>query len=218
VRLEGRELEAVWASAHRSRMSGPVRAARRREALGLPRVSDREAEQRLRDNRACTARRHRAAARAREGATATLGAPKVPVTPVGPEVRDMGQEQRHAARAASSRSSPKREPTATAQVGGARQVYSPCERCAHCRCRQPRDYSADQDSRFPRAVVQPPVVATHLPDQHPAATPVRHTPRRLDHLSCGARPSRTRGPLTPRAPQHPPGMRPRHSSAWGRRP
>jgi len=44
VRLEGRELEVVWASAHRSRMSGPLRAARRREALGLPRVSDREAE------------------------------------------------------------------------------------------------------------------------------------------------------------------------------
>jgi len=43
VRLEGRELEAVWASAHRSRISGPVQATSRREALGLLRVSDREA-------------------------------------------------------------------------------------------------------------------------------------------------------------------------------
>jgi len=33
-------------------MSGQVRAARRRDALGLPRVSDREAERRLKDNRA----------------------------------------------------------------------------------------------------------------------------------------------------------------------
>jgi len=52
VRLKGKELEVVWASAHRLRMSGPARAARPREALGLPRVSDREAERRLKDNRA----------------------------------------------------------------------------------------------------------------------------------------------------------------------
>jgi len=75
VRLEGQELEVVWASAHRLRMSGPVRAARCREALGLPRVSDREAERRLKDNRARTARRSRAGARAREGATATFWCP-----------------------------------------------------------------------------------------------------------------------------------------------
>jgi len=121
VRLEGRELEAVWASAHQSRMSGPVRAACRKAALGLPRVSDREAERRLKDNRARTARRHWAAL-------------EVPATPVEQEVRDRDQGGRHAARAASSRASPKEEPTITAQVGGTRRVYFPCERCAHCRC------------------------------------------------------------------------------------
>jgi len=86
VRLKGRDLEVVWASAHASRTSGPAHASRRREALGLPRVSDREAERRLKDNRACTARRHRAAARAREGASATLSAPEVLLRPVGHEV------------------------------------------------------------------------------------------------------------------------------------
>jgi len=64
VRLEERELAVVLAFALNSRMSGPVRAARRREALGLPRVSDREAERRLRDNRARKARRHRSSVRA----------------------------------------------------------------------------------------------------------------------------------------------------------
>jgi len=73
VHLERRELEVVSASAHRSRMSGPVRAAHCREAMGLPRVSDREAERRLKNNRSRTAQRHRAAARARKGATAALG-------------------------------------------------------------------------------------------------------------------------------------------------
>jgi len=85
VPLEGREFEVVWATAHRARMSGPVCAARRREAFGLPRVSDREAEKRLKDNRAHTARRHRAAARAREGPTVTLGAPEVPAMPNKPK-------------------------------------------------------------------------------------------------------------------------------------
>jgi len=154
VCLEGRKLEAVWASAYQSRMSGPVRAARRREALGLPRVSDREAERRLKDNRARTARRHRAAARARLRAAATLRAPEGTPTTEGQEVRDRDQGERHAARAASSpaassRSSPKVEPTITVQVTGTRRVYSPCERCAHCRCRQPRDYSAAQESPSP---------------------------------------------------------------------
>jgi len=149
VHLEGRELEAVWASAHRSRMSGPVRAARHREALGLPRVSDQEAERRIKDNRARTARCHRAAARAQLGAAATLGAPEGTPTTEGQDIRDRDQGQRHEARAASSRSSPKIEQTITVQVGGTRRVYSPCDRCAHCRCRQPKDYSAAQDSPSP---------------------------------------------------------------------
>jgi len=51
VRLEERELAIVWASVCRQQVSGPVRAARRRAELGLPKVSKREAERRLKDNR-----------------------------------------------------------------------------------------------------------------------------------------------------------------------
>jgi len=65
VRLEGRELEAVWAGIRRRQLTGMALAARRREQLGLPRVSEREAACRLHDNRARSARRLSAAARAR---------------------------------------------------------------------------------------------------------------------------------------------------------
>jgi len=64
VRLEGRELEVVWAADYR-RLLG---ASRRREALGLPRVPDQEAARRLHENRARRARRGRAAARAEDAA------------------------------------------------------------------------------------------------------------------------------------------------------
>jgi len=64
VRLEGRELETVWAVDY-CRLFG---AFRRREALGLPRVPDQEAARRLHENRARRARRGRAAARADETA------------------------------------------------------------------------------------------------------------------------------------------------------
>jgi len=56
VRLEGRELEAVWAGICRRQTTGMALAARRREELGLPRVSDREAARRRQDNRARLAR------------------------------------------------------------------------------------------------------------------------------------------------------------------
>jgi len=56
VRLEGRELAAVWASVRRHQVSGKTLAARGREELGLPGVSDREAERQLQDNRARSAR------------------------------------------------------------------------------------------------------------------------------------------------------------------
>jgi len=56
VRLPDKELAAVWASVRPHQVSGSTRASRRREELGLPRVSDREAERRLRDNRCRTAR------------------------------------------------------------------------------------------------------------------------------------------------------------------
>jgi len=135
VRLEGRELEVVWASVHRSRTSEKARAARRKEALGLPRVSDREAERRLKDNRARTARRHRAAARAREGALATLTAPEVPAT--ADLLRATADDTRHVLLLGSTQADP---PT----VAPPDWTYSPCARCLNCSCREPKNYSGAQ--------------------------------------------------------------------------
>jgi len=56
VRLPDRELAAVYASVRRHQVSRSTHASRRREELGLPRVSDREAERRLCDNQSRTAR------------------------------------------------------------------------------------------------------------------------------------------------------------------
>jgi len=123
---EGRELAAVWAGVRCHQVSGTTLAARRREELGLPRVSDREAERRFQDNWARSTRRHRAAARARGAARATLGTPDatatetqgaVPLEPVG--------------RLAS------------------RRPISPCQQCLHCECQQHRDFSAAQDDQPP---------------------------------------------------------------------
>jgi len=80
VSLDDRELAIVRASVSRRQVSGPVRAACRRVELGLPRVSDRETERRLKDNLRHTERRHRAAARARGEALATLRGPGTPLT------------------------------------------------------------------------------------------------------------------------------------------
>jgi len=44
VRFPDRELAAVWANVRRHQTNGNTRASRRREELGLPRVSDRVAE------------------------------------------------------------------------------------------------------------------------------------------------------------------------------
>jgi len=131
IHLEGRELEVVLASAHQSSISGPVRASRRREALGLPRVSDREAERRLKDNKARTARRHRAAARAQEGVPATLTAPNVLATP--DEQEGVTDDTRQVLLLRSTQA----DPLKTAPPG---RTYSPCERCLNCRCRQPKNY------------------------------------------------------------------------------
>jgi len=81
VRLAGRELEAVWAGIRRRHMTGMALAARRREELGLPHVSERETARRLQDNWARSARRLRAAARVRGAAAAALGTPVVPLAP-----------------------------------------------------------------------------------------------------------------------------------------
>jgi len=52
-------------------------------------VSDREVERRLKDNKARTAWRHRAAARARKGALATLTVPEVLPTPEALDGREV---------------------------------------------------------------------------------------------------------------------------------
>jgi len=123
VCLKGRELEVVWASAHQSRISGPARASRRREALGLPRVSDWEAERRLKDNRARTAQHHRAAARAREGAPATLTAPELLATSDNKQ-RGIIDDTRQVLLLGSTQADP---PTTTPPG----RTYSPCARCLH---------------------------------------------------------------------------------------
>jgi len=145
VRLPDRELAAVWASARRHQTSGNTRVSRRREKLGLPRVSDREAERRLRDNRSRTARRHRAAAHARGVATAALGTPDVPTAieraaPIEPA-------ERFAARLGSFQARPQGEPVLTVRLGGTRRPISPCLRCRTCECQTNRDYSPAQESR-----------------------------------------------------------------------
>jgi len=147
VRLEGCELAAVWAGVHRHQAArhqagGTTLAARSREELGLPHVSDREAARRLQDNRARSARRLRAAARAREVAIAALGTPDLPLelqraaTPelVGRIVTRLGTFQAR----------PLAKPAGTVRQGGSRRPRSPCTRCLMCPCQTTRDFSDAQ--------------------------------------------------------------------------
>jgi len=102
---------------------------------------DREAERRLKNNRARTARRHRAAAHARERAPATLTAPKVLRTPDEHDVP--AADTRQVLLLGSTQADP---PTTSPPEC----KYSPCARCLHCTCRQPKNYSAAQrTSRSP---------------------------------------------------------------------
>jgi len=208
VRLEARELEVVWASAHRSRISGPVRTSRRREALGLPRVSDRAAERCPKDNRACTAPRHRAAACAREGVPSTLTTPEVLVTPDGQEAT--AGDTRQVLLLGSTQA----DPPKTAPPG---RTYSPCARCLNCLCRQSKNNLAAQDTspspaRRSRASRRR-SSSSRRGQRRPPRTPSPGLP------SFGTRPSRMRGP--PTALTDGPsslGTTPRPSSAWGQRP
>jgi len=139
----------VWASVCRHQVCVSTRASRRREELGLPRVSDREAKRRLRDNRARTARRHRAAARARGVAPAALGAPDIQGMTEDQGTVPMEQAERVVAQLGSSQVRPQVEPVLAVRGGGARRPYSPCHPCRNCACQQNRDYSAAQDTRSP---------------------------------------------------------------------
>jgi len=140
VRLEGKELAAVWVGVRCHQAGGTTKAARRREELGLPRVSDREAQRRLQDNQARSAQRHRAAARARGAAQAALGTQ--PATT--PE-----QAGRIAKRLGTFQARPLAEPPRTVKLGGSRRPRSPCPRCIACPCQTNRDFSTAQDPSSP---------------------------------------------------------------------
>jgi len=147
VHLEGRELAAVWAGVRRHQVSGMTLAARRREELGLPRVSDREAERRLQDNRASSAQRHRAAARARGAERAALGTPDVPLETQRAATPEPAG--RIATRLGTLQARPLAEPAGTVRLGGSRRPPSPCPRCITCPCQSNRDFSTAQDPSSP---------------------------------------------------------------------
>jgi len=138
IRLEGRELEAVWDGIRRRHESGMATASRRREQLGLPRVSDREAARRLQDNRARSARRYRAAARARGAATAAPGTHFIPRT-ARPSVTPLMRS-----RLGTFQARPLPTPTGTPRQGGARLPRPRCTRCLNCSCQTHRDFSSAQ--------------------------------------------------------------------------
>jgi len=148
VRLEGRKLAAVWAGVRRHQASGTSMAARWREELGLPRVSNWEAERRLQDNRARSARRHWAAACARGVAMAALGTPIVPLIP---------QPANIGTRLGTFQARPLAEPVGTVRHGGAGRPRSPCTRCLTCPCQTIRDFSGAQHpvSPSPRRPISP---------------------------------------------------------------
>jgi len=150
VRLEGRELAAVWEGIRRRQTTGMTLAARRREELGLPRVSDREAARRLQDNRAGSARLLRVAAGARGAATAALGTPVVSLAPKPVALR-LGTFQMR----------PLDVPAGTVRHGGARMPHLPCPQCTRCPCQRNRDFSGAQHMtspppRRPRSPIRPP--------------------------------------------------------------
>jgi len=169
-------------------MSGPACAARRREALGLPRVSNREAERRLNDNQARTARRYRAAARAREGAPAPSTAPDVIATPEVPMTSNTLQDAPDT-RQVILLGSLQADPPTTSPPG---RTYSPCARCLNCSCREPYELF-----RGPGLIAS--TRPSHLPltllfttgSTWTPSLPITGTPPR-----CGERPSRMRGPPT----------------------
>jgi len=147
VRLIGRKLAAVWAGVRRHQASGTVLAARRREGLGLPRVSNWEAERRLLDNGARSARRHRAAARARGAAMAALGTPDVNLGPQ--QAATPAPSRRMAIRLGTFPAHPLAAPVGTVRHGGARLFRSPCPPCTTCPCQTVRNFSDAQFTAGP---------------------------------------------------------------------
>jgi len=177
VRLEGRELELVWSADYR-RLLG---ASRRREALGLPRVPDQEAARRLR-----RARRGRAAVRTNEAAQQraarqpvarqrvarperapthvtppTLVAPLTPTPVAAPPTGETPTSERHMIHAG-------RQPV-TLRDALPPRTYSPCDRCLHCPCSRPKNYSEAQNDYPP--------LRPSRPTSRRRASPLRPTAR-----------------------------------------
>jgi len=214
-------------SACRHSVSGPLRAARRRAELGLPKVSDREAERRLRDNRNRTARRHRAAARARGEAAATQEALEVLGATGGQGGAIMGPGKRFATRAGSNRSGLQEVRTTDLLQAGVVGDPPPHARGVSVvsvgvlgTIQRLRNLltSPDVALRLPTVDLRPPTVV-HLPPtvDHARLLAIRHG----DLPSCGeSRPSRggrlRKKPRMRMGPPNSPGLRPKSSSVWGR--
>jgi len=147
IRLEGRELETVWAADY-NRLLG---ASRRREALGLPRVPDQKAARRLHENRARRACRARSVARADETARQRAARQRVarptrapvhvapptrvatppPTTVAARPTVVTPTADRHSIQAGSLPA--KLHDTTSARTS------TPCGRCLNCPCRRPND-------------------------------------------------------------------------------
>jgi len=164
VRLEGRELATVWA-ADFIRLLG---ASRRREALGLPRVPDREAARHLHENRAKRARWARAAARAdeigRQRAARQRGArpTRAPIHVAPPTVAPPAAE-RPTTQAGRQQVQQHESPTAG--------TYTPCGQCRNCPCRQTTNLSEAQNTY--------PSLRDSRPTSLSLASPARATSRPL---------------------------------------
>jgi len=219
VHLDERELAIVRDSFRCHSVSGPLLAARRRAELGLPRVSDREAERRLRDNRNRMARRHHAAARARGEAAAIQGALEVLGVTGGQGEASMGPGERFATRVGCSRSGLQEEPAVQIR-GGVVGDPPPHARGASVvsvgvlgTIQRLRNLSTSPD-----VALRPPTVV-HLPltVDHACLLPLRHR----DLPSCGGSQPSSWGrprkkPRMEMGPPNSPGLRPKSSSVWGR--
>jgi len=164
------------------------------------------------NNQARTARRHRAAARARGVATAALGAPDVQGTTEAQRAEPMELEERFVAQIGSSQSRLQVEPVLTVRVGGARDLsphvtgasIASVDKAATTQRLRTHARRPPVAGQLPPAVAPPPVVDTLA----------RQSGIHLQaHLNCGGkRPSRTRCQTTS---ARCPGRTPKSSSARG---
>jgi len=181
VRLVGRELEQVW-SADYVRL---LDASRRREAMGLPRVTNQEAARRQHDNRIRRERRGRAIARARAYVQQRAARQRVARPPSTPPRRrhlrvasppptvGTQTDERPTLQAGHQLTHRHESPTA--------RTYTSCGRCLNCPCRQPKNLSEAQHE-YPPYVPHAPPLAVARPHRDPP--------------SCSLKPCWSRGPST----------------------